>query len=57
MTHIYDYFHDAFGAEPFPCRTMRKVEKYEKGSAKANAKHVSAGAWPTAVFLFIRTVD
>lgn len=53
MTHIYDYFHDAFGAEPLPFRTMRKVEKYEKGSAKA--KNASAGAWPTAVFLFVYT--
>lgn len=33
MTHIYDYFHDAFGAEPFPstkqCVKLKNMKKAE----------------------------
>lgn len=56
MTHIYDYFHDAFGAETFPSRTLRKVEKYEKGSGKAKAKMCEGRGRAAVFFLFIRAV-
>lgn len=33
MTHIYDYFHDAFGAEPLPstkqCVKLKNMKKAE----------------------------